>query len=459
MQHSVFKMYPKAIFIILFLFGIGSCKKFIEVSAPDTQLISSDVYASDASATAVMTGIYSRMIESPGFASLNTSLYAGLSADEFLNESPSSQQAEFYSNNLNPGNSMVKGIWGEVYQYIYTVNALFEGLQNSTGVSSATKNQLIGEGHFLRAFCYFYLINFFGDVPLVTSSLYSNNTLLGRTSKDSVYNQILADLKDAQNRLTPDYSFSNGEKVRPNQFAATALLARTYCYLKDWNNAQTEATTLINQSMLGLNANLDSVFLANNTEAIWQLKPNAAANTWEGGSFIILSAPNLISLNPSLSSAFEQGDLRRMHWVDSIIISGQVYYYPFKYKIQTSQTDFTEYSVVFRLAEQYLIRAEARLNLNDLPGAISDLNIIRNRAALSNTTANDPSSVSFAIEQERRIELFSEWGHRWFDLLRTGRAVQVLGPVKPGYQDTDGFYPIPQTELQNDPNLSQNPGY
>ncbi len=211
--------------------------------------------------------------------------------------------------------------------------------------------------------------------------------------------------------------------------------------------------------MSGLNASLDSVFLANNTEVIWQLKPNAAANTWEGGSFIILSAPDLISLNPSLLSAFEQGDLRRMHWVDSISVSGLVYYYPFKYKIQTSQTDFSEYSVVFRLAEQYLIRAEARLKLNDLPGAISDLNIIRNRAGLPNTSANDAVSVGLAIEQERRIELFSEWGHRWFDLQRTGRAVQVLSPVKPGYQDNDGLYPMPQTGIQNDPNLSQNPGY
>ena len=296
-------------------------------------------------------------------------------------------------------------------------------------------------------------------MPLVTSTLYSSNALLSRTSKDSVYTQVIADLKDAQKWLTPDYSFSNGEKVRPNQFAATALLARTYCYLQDWDDAENEADSLINQPMLELNASLDSVFLANNTEAIWQLKPNAAANTWEGGSYIILSAPNLISLNPYFLNAFEQGDLRRTHWVDSIIVSGQVYYYPFKYKIQTSQTDFSEYSVVFRLAEQYLIRAEARLNLNDLPGAISDLNIIRNRAGLSNTTANDPVSVGLAIEKERRIELFSEWGHRWFDLQRTGRAVQVLGPVKPGYQDADGLYPIPQTELQNDPDLSQNPGY
>ncbi len=132
------------------------------------------------------------------------------------------------------------------------MNALLEGLQNSAGVSAATKNQLIGEGHFIRAFCYFYLINFFGDVPLVTSTLYTSNALLSRTSKDSVYIQVLADLKDAQNRLTPDYSYSNGEKVRPNQFAATALLARTNCYLQDWNDAEIEAGSLISQPNVGI---------------------------------------------------------------------------------------------------------------------------------------------------------------------------------------------------------------
>jgi len=147
-----------------------------------------------------------------------------------------------------------------------------------------------------------------------------------------------------------------------------------------------------------------------------------------------------------------------MSWVDSITESGQTYYFPFKYKIQSGAT-LTEYSMVLRLAELYLIRAEARVYLNNLSGAEEDLNVIRNRAGLPVTDATDNTTLLNAIMQERRVELFTEWGHRWLDLKRTGQADSVLAPQKPQWQTTSVLYPIPQSEIQNDPNLIQNPGY
>jgi hypothetical protein len=170
-------------------------------------------------------------------------------------------------------------------------------------------------------------------------------------------------------------------------------------------------------------------------------------------------------LSSSLLGSFEQGDKRFTSWVDSTNYSGIVYYSPYKYKIGSAQAspggDYLEYYMVLRLAEQFLIRSEARVNLNNLTEAISDLNKIRQRAGLNllpNTLAKQ--EVLDAIEKERRIELFAEWGHRWLDLKRWGKADAVLGPVKgSNWQITDKLYPIPQSELIVNPNLMQNPGY
>jgi len=112
------------------------------------------------------------------------------------------------------------------------------------------------------------------------------------------------------------------------------------------------------------------------------------------------------------------------------------------------------------LAEQYLIRAEARTNLGNINGAQEDLNIIRNRAGLDNTTASTPSELLIAILKERYVELFTEHGHRWFDLKRMGFADDILSPIKEHWQTTDILLPIPETELQMNSNLKpQNSGY
>jgi hypothetical protein len=115
--------------------------------------------------------------------------------------------------------------------------------------------------------------------------------------------------------------------------------------------------------------------------------------------------------------------------------------------------------VILRLAEQYLIRAEAEANLDNLIGAITDLNMIRNRAGLPNTTASDKTTILLAIENERQAELFCEGGNRWFDLKRTNRANKILSSEKANWKQSAALYPIPQTEINADPNLTQNIGY
>src|SRR5699024_8636093 len=135
-------------------------------------------------------------------------------------------------------------------------------------------------------------------------------------------------------------------------------------------------------------------------------------------------------------------------------------YFPRKYKEDLNTKESLEYSILFRLAEQYLIRAEARVHLGKIAKAQNDLNKIRNRAGLPNTIAHTEKELVEAIIQERQIELFTEYGQRWFDLKRTHKAAEALSPIKPNWKDTDILLPLPESELELNPNLQpQNKGY
>ena len=116
-----------------------------------------------------------------------------------------------------------------------------------------------------------------------------------------------------------------------------------------------------------------------------------------------------------------------------------------------------------RLAEQYLIRAEARAEQDKLIVSMEDVNKIRQRSNLSAINILDSDldqdEVITIILEERRKELFTEWGHRWFDLKRRRKADPILSSKKPHWEDTDVLYPIPEDELLKNPNLIQNPGY
>jgi hypothetical protein len=185
--------------------------------------------------------------------------------------------------------------------------------------------------------------------------------------------------------------------------------------------------------------------------------PNS--NTIEGYYFILTSTPLFNTLSTTLLQHFEPGDSRLTHWVSSYSNSYGTFYFPYKYKkgLKLPTEEFSEYSVVFRLAEMYLIRAEARANLDNVLGSKTDLNIIRGRAGLVDTSAADQQSLLLAIEDEWLSEFFTEYGHRWLDLKRTGRAISVLDN---GITANDLLYPIPFAEFQKNPNLGlQNNGY
>jgi len=416
-------------------------------------------------------------------------LLEGLAADELQPYTTNNVNLlAFYTNSQTSANYY---FWQAIYQNIYSCNAVIDGLNTYSGTSPGMKKQLIAEAKFTRAFLLFYAVNCYGDAPIPTGINYIVNDQLARSPKSVVYQQVIADLKDAAQNLSPVYSATRSNntfnyRVIPVKWAAMAMLARTYLYTGDWTNAAAMADSVILCPQYSLLANHSQVFLANSNEAIFQLQPvNNISGVQDANAYLPkltvyygyypISSPNtamVAYLNQTLVNAFEPGDLRFKNWVGNYKNSSNtLYYYPSKYQQalvfpQNNNFIYPENIMVLRLAEQYLIRAEARANLGDITGAQSDLNIIRKRSGLGNTAAANQADLLTAILHERQVELFTEWGNRWFDLIRTNNCNAVMGSPGNICQSKGGQWspnamllPIPQSEINLDANLAQNPGY
>ncbi|SFE50007.1 SusD family protein [Chitinophaga sp. CF118] len=442
------------------------CEKFLE---PDfkTQVTEDVVFANDANAQAAISGLYSNLSTTTAFNGEMTRL-AAFSADELAYYTTVLSYDQFQKNQLLPDNSDVKNIWDNYYKAIYQCNTIIENSSTSTGMSEAVKTQLMGEAKFLRAFCHFYLVNCFGPVPLITATAKEKTADAPRNTVEEVYTQIKADLTDAMNTLPGDYAITGAKRIRANKWAAAAMLARVYCYTKDWANAEAMATAVLdNTSLYSLQttANINNVFLKNGTESILEWDRTPLSATLEASIF--LGWFNYFgyfdhTMLPTLINSFDSNDVRKTNWVKT----GSTGSGPYKYKTSLGAT---ENYLVLRVAEQYLIRAEARTQQSNISGAQADINVIRNRAGLDNdNTMTDKITAMAAIENERRHELFCEWGHRWFDLKRwpsltapatKTRADDVLGTLKTTWTSTAILYPIPQTARDANRNLTQNGGY
>ena len=450
--------YLYSAYLFLFSLAMPSCQKFIEVAPPINQLGVSSVFADDKTASAAIVGIYSDM-EFASPISTYLTLLPGLSADELTSPLNSEDYLECATNTYLPDNQNTAAVWS-IYSNVYEANSCIQGIQNSSGLTPKAKKQLMGEALFSRAFCYFYLVNLFGDVPLITATDYRVNDTVSMTPSPRVYQQIITDLVTAQSLLSPDYP--TGQRVRPNLWTATALLARAYLYTNKWAAAESQASSIINSGLYTLSS-LGSVFQNNSNETIWQLMPVIPSLNTQEAIFFIPGSTTQIPTYPltnDLVNSFEPGDNRISAWTGNTVIGNQTFYYPYKYKI-TGGSPPTEYHVLFRLAEQYLIRAEARIQLGNITGAIEDLDTIRSRAGLSPLPLSlTPGQAAVALQQERRIELFAELGHRWLDLKRTTKVDLVIGNLKPStWQPTAALWPVPQDQRSANPFLTQNKGY
>ena len=454
--------------IIMFGMSITACEDFVEISVPNDKIVSSAVFENDDTAKSAMTGIYNELFNATfsGGWSHSITVLADLSADVLQPINPESPTyGELYQNDISPGNALNHNLWSSAYSIIYMVNSLLEGLDGSKGLSMETKNRLEGEARFVRAFTYFYLTNIYGDVPLVLNTDYRSNSLVPRTGSEEVEVQIFSDLERAMGLLETGYL--EGERTHVNKSVVMAFLARVHLYHQHWSEAETWSSAVLSQtSIYGILVDLNQVFLANSQEAIWQISPIGRGNiitaTNEGQAFIGTSR-SAIKLADGFVESLSANDKRLSKWIGHFTNPTRNFYYPYKYKDRSSIRNITEYSMVLRLAEQYLIRAEARAMQGKLPGAISDVDKIKVRAGLLPIAEIDPGigreALVKVIMEERKKEFFAEWGHRWFDLKRTTKAMEVLQPIKGQWKNTSLLYPVPEEERMKNPNLDQNEGY
>lgn len=448
---------------------LTACNKMIEIGPPKDQLASSSVFLDTATANAAVLGMYSKVANpwlSPSDLGTMTSMFNCLSADEAYH-----YVYTFYdplkNNALTPDFYYTDAYWTYIYSNIYFANTVVEGATASS-LPDAYRTRIAAEGKFIRALSYFYLVNEYGSVPLVLSTDVNKTTLLPKESVANIYSQIEKDLTEAQAALPSDYGVYGNKRIRATSWLAQALLARMYLYLGNWAKAESNATAVLNNTSLYGLVTPENVFLANSREGLLQFPP-PFSSLWMASTLGVSATavnPNFV-LNAGLANAFESGDKRKTAWVGSFNLSGTIYPYPAKYKY-INGAGAVEYNQVMRLSELYLIRAEARAQQNKFSEAASDINAVRVRAGLANTTAADKPSLIAAIEQEDRIEFFCEWGHRWLDLKRwpgrnnpaLTRADEVLGALKGNlWQSTDVLYPIPQSAINTNPNLTQNNGY
>jgi hypothetical protein len=439
---------------------ILSCDSFTEVDLPASQLPAASVFKDKATATAAMVDIYAKIRDNGLLTGTPTGLsnQLALYSDELTLYGG---EVNFYNNAVLPSGYEISELWNSSYNQIYATNSVIEGVQNNSFLSQADKNELKGEALFVRALLHFYLLNVFGNIPYIHTTDYEQNRNVHRMSESEVYKFIKTDLKDAKSLLPSDYI--TAERVRPNKWTVEAFLARVNLYSQSWDEASEAASAVLNQTSLYIQeSNIDKIFLKDATTTIWQLMPDLeTGNTIEAETFSFISGPPPRSaISNELLAAFSANDLRKTHWITPVTNGIEIWHHASKYKEFNNTGSSKEYSIVFRLAEQYLIRAEARAHQGDLIGAKEDLNVVRRTSGLVDTSAITFTEIINAVLQERRLELFTEFGHRFFDLKRTGMLDSALTPTKNGWNSTDRLFPLPESELLlNDNLLPQNAGY
>ncbi|MFV8351737.1 RagB/SusD family nutrient uptake outer membrane protein [Flavobacterium sp. XS2P14] len=461
-KNTGWKLVFGVLWIVVLTITMTACDSFVDVDLPNSQLTANAVFEEKATANAAMTDIYSKIRD----AGLLTGSPNGLShllgsyTDElsFYGTLPSG--SAFYNNSLIASNPDVKDLWNNSYNQIYAANAVIEGVAHSVKLATVDRDQLTGEALFVRALLHFYLAHVYGNVPYITTTDYAINRVAVRIPVVTVYANAKADLEQAITLLPTDYL--TPDRVRPNKYSAHALLSRLNLYAGLWNEASNQASAVLNNTGVYVyEEDLDKIFLKESTSTIWQLAPGfSGGNTLEALTFNFTGGPPPISaLTNDFMDAFAAADQRKAHWTQAVTDGTTTWHHPFKYKYSNTGIS-NEYSIIFRLGEMYLIRAEARAHSGDLIGAKEDLNTIRHTAGLADTPAGTQDEILDAILQERRLELFTEFGHRFFDLKRFNRIQPVLSIIKPGWDSHDVLFPIPEAELNLNPNLlPQNPGY
>lgn len=449
--------------ILLMMLTATGCAKLVAVGPPDGYLDHEKVFSHDTIAEKALLGVYTQIMAESNILNGNLSRWGCLYSDDITRSFFSDRDTGFQQVTLTASYNPLISCWNKPYQFIFGCNTILEGLRQSASLSDTIKRQLEGEALFLRALSYSYLVNLFGDVPLVLATRYEHSANLPRTTQRIVYDTMLADLQQASQLLPAGYAglpaFAT-KKIRANKWAAKALQARIYLYRQQWQQAAAVATEVIQNGGYRLCSDLGEVFRYESPETILQLQPSTLVT--EATLFLnqIASRP-VYEPTTALLSAFESGDQRKETWMKKT--AG--FYAITKYRQYSGIPH--EYNVLLRLSEIYLIRAEAYARLARAQDARNDIDNIRIRAGLSHLPAT--ANILIAIARERRSEFFAELGHRYFDLKRwmdiqdTTDTLQQLAEqamtAKPHWGKHKKVWPIPASEISANSLLTQNPGY
>ena len=447
-----------------------SCNEILEIDPPTDALIAEDVYGNATNIKTAYTGLYSYHVHMNATYYQYMEQYFHFMTDELKSDN-TANFATYFENSYTPTTSLYGNIWDQLYASIYKMNDFIEHIEATSLLSEDTQKEYLAVARWFRAYDYFLLSNLYGDVPLILKSSISESKNIGRTKTSEINEAITNDLLYAEQALANSEETKKNVRTRLTTGAAQALLARHYLYTEQWQNAADLATKLIEGGVYSLEADVNKVFYSSSKEVIFGFDMDGFSGTGTyqgytrtGSLFIPTSTANATYyLTDELANAITNDSLdARINWLGYQIVSEKKRYYPYKYKNTDNATAANyELQVQFRLAEQYLIRAEARAHLNDIEGALADINAIRSRAKVAPVEANTTAEVLMLVEEERRKELFIEGqGHRWFDLKRTSRADAVYSKLDyKKWESHKILLPIPETQILRNLSLTQNPGY
>lgn len=465
----------KIIFTIFSLSVLVSCSSDLLDVNPEAQKVSSQFYTNSAEIEQGIVSVYGAL-QYTGQYQLGMPALGELPSDNTYDEVPANDaftygELDFFT--IQPNNSLIASIWKDNYIGIQQANIILTRIGNIPDMTDALKNTRIGEMKFLRALMYFNLIRVYGDVPLVLKETTNVNDYFGqpRTPVAEVYSAIETDLKDAVNLLPT----TTTQKGRVTKAAALGILGKVLLTQKKYAESLTYLSQIegLGYQLLTDVTKIFDVANENNAEIIFDVQFASGLNGNSEGS----TAFQMFSPSGSVSGAkghnlptkevynlYSVGDIRRSAYI-GLTSSG----IPFSKKlVKTSNTiaDGGSNFVVLRLADVFLMMAECFAEQSDFINANLYVNKIKTRAGIATVNLSTKDLLLNEIDRERRLELVGE-GHRWFDLIRTGKAISVMtahfnnnqGYSTAQIKEHHLLMPVPQGQINTDPALKQNPGY
>lgn len=472
------KLRYKSLVTLMIVFVLFSCKKITDQSN-ESGISAGNFFKTATDADNAMTACYD------GFQQPMTYFFWGEGrADLFAaTDRSAATQLQIISGDVNAEHEYAR--WDQMYRTLNRINGVLKNVPLITDPALATrKERILGEAYYLRALAYFYLVRTFENIPLILEPYESLAQDLFPVQADpaDVFAQIESDLKAAEQRITSFTPFASAaeNKGRATAGAIKATMADFYLWQKNYPEAIKKAEeVLAGPYTLVSGANYATIFTSKNTsESIFDIQFNntflETANNGAGSSnplivFLPVGGANYVGggwpYQPSqkLIDAFTPGDVRinityRNTGNPPAPYRDPNLNYINKYQGTLANNNLQRHPdnnfIIYRLADVILLYAEALNEDNRTPDAITQLDRIRTRAQIGNTTAVTKDEVRVAIEEERFRELAYE-GKRYFDLKRTGRYAAVTGHTNPDWLR----WPISNQELTLNRNLEQNSGY